>query len=170
MNPPLCTDRLQLDWLEFADAPFLLELLNSPGWLRWIGDRQVRNLEDARNYVRHGPMASREAHGFALLRVCLPAADGMTPIGVCGLLKRAHLDAPDLGFAFLPAYSGQGYAQEAARAVLDWGRALGHHRVLAITLPDNASSIRLLERVGLRRGELLPVNENGDRLLLMATP
>jgi RimJ/RimL family protein N-acetyltransferase len=164
----LQTPRLVMRWLDFSDAPFLLELLNSPGWLRWIGDRQVRTLEDARNYVRNGPMALREKFGYALLQVSLKTDD--QPIGICGLLKRAHLDTPDIGFAFLPAFSGMGYALEAAQAVLQWGRALGERRVLAITLPDNQASIRLLDKLGMQQQGLLPINEQGEALLLLATP
>lgn len=163
LNPPLHTARLRLDWLQAEDVPFLLELLNSPGWLRWIGDRQVRDPQAARNYLEQGPQQMRRQHGFALLRVSLAGV----PIGLCGLLRREHLDAPDLGFAFLPAYAGQGYAQEAAQAVLHWARQLGHDRVLAITLPDNSASIRLLERVGMQRVGLLPVDHKGDELLLL---
>lgn len=144
----LRTARLDLRLPLPADAPFILALVNDPDWLRYIGDRQVRSLEDARAYIAKGPAAMHARHGHSLLLVALH--DG-TPIGLCGLLRRDTLEQPDLGFAFLPQYRGQGYALEAAAATLADGRdRLGLRRILAITAPDNTASGRLLEKLGLR--------------------
>jgi RimJ/RimL family protein N-acetyltransferase len=159
------TPRLVLRRLRAADAPFILELVNVPAFLRHIGDRGVRNLDDARAYIANGPVASYERHGFGLWHVAL-RTDG-TAIGMCGLLKRDTLEHADIGFAYLPAWWGQGYAREAAAAVLDYGtRTLGLPRIVAIVSPDNAGSIRVLEHIGLARERSLPVNGDGRETLL----
>jgi RimJ/RimL family protein N-acetyltransferase len=132
-----------------ADAPFMLQLLSEPSFIRHIGDRGVRTVQDAREYITNGPKTSYARFGFGLylVELRLPPA----PIGICGLLKRDQLPDPDIGFAFLPAYWSQGYAFEAAAAVRDYARdALDLPRLLAIVNPSNASSIRLLERLGFR--------------------
>ncbi|MFI4982343.1 MAG: GNAT family N-acetyltransferase, partial [Nevskiales bacterium] len=110
------TERLVLRRLVAEDAPFILELLSDPSWLRFIGDKGVRNLDDARLYIRIGPAAmyARLGHGLYLTEL----KDGGIPIGLCGLIKRDTLDDVDIGFAFLPQYRGQGYAREAAAATL----------------------------------------------------
>lgn len=143
----LRTTRLQLRPLAEDDAPFIVALLNEPSFLRYIGDRKVRTLEEAGAYVRNGPQASYTQHGFGLLLVV--RREDEAPIGMCGLLKRDALDDADLGFAFLPAAWGKGYASEAATAVLEHGReALGLRRVAAIVQPDNDASLRVLARLG----------------------
>lgn len=148
-TPRLVVRRLALD-----DAPFIQTLVNEPGWLRWIGDRQVHSLADARRYLSDGPLASYAEHGHGLYHVAL--ADG-TPVGICGILSRPGLDAPDLGYAILAAHAGQGFATEAARATLDHARlgrsqgGLGLDRVVAITEAGHVASQRVLEKVGMRR-------------------
>jgi RimJ/RimL family protein N-acetyltransferase len=142
----LDTDRLILRELSLEDAPFILELVNEPSWLRFIGDRGVRDLAGARAYLQNGPIAMYARHGFGLYRVELKE-DG-TPMGMCGLIKREGLPDADIGFAFFPRFWGRGYAQEAALAVLSYGRTkLGLKRILAIVNPDNHSSIKLLEKM-----------------------
>lgn len=161
----LRTARLQLLPLTLDDAPFILNLVNQPSWLRFIGDKNVRDLEGAQRYLREGAFALYERHGFGPMRVTL--GDGK-PIGMCGLFRRDALPEPDLGFAFLPDYWGAGYAREAAAAVLGHARSVvGLPRVLAITSPDNHASGRLLEHVGFRfRAPMrLP---NGDEVRLYA--
>ena len=143
------TQRLILRRLATSDAPFILELVNDPDWLRYIGDKGVRNLDDARAYIENGPMAMYERAGFGLFRVELKT-DG-TPIGMCGLIRRDTLPDVDIGFAYLPQYRAHGYGREAARATLDYGKdVVGLKRIIAITSPDNDASGRLLEAVGLR--------------------
>ncbi|MEM8601922.1 MAG: GNAT family N-acetyltransferase [Bacteroidota bacterium] len=145
----LTTERLTLRHLTEADAPFLLRLLNEPSFLRFIGDRGVRTEADAQDYLRTGLWARYADLGHGLYAV-ERQTDGV-PLGICGLLKRDTLDAPDLGFALVQEYWGQGYAHEAARAILDNEvPTLGLGRVLAITVPDNVASIALLERLGFR--------------------
>lgn len=143
------TPRLRLRELAAADAPFILALLNEPSFIQNIGDRGVRTLDAARVYIANGPIASYARHGFGLYLV-ERLKDG-APIGICGILRRDALPDPDLGFAFLPAYWKQGYAFEAASAVLAHARgplALG--RLFAVTNPSNEPSIRLLGKLGFR--------------------
>lgn len=159
---------MRLRRFEPDDAAFILELLNEPSFLQFIGDRGVRTLDDARRYLETGPIASYAQHGFGLCLTLLKAGD--VPIGMCGLLRRETpaLDAPDLGYAFLPAYWSQGYASEAAAAVLDHGlHALGLPRIVAFTTPDNYRSIKLLEKLGFHFERLMPYN-GGEVVSLFA--
>jgi RimJ/RimL family protein N-acetyltransferase len=143
------TPRLLIRRLDDADAPFILQLLNEPSFLENIGDRGVRSLDDARTYLTKGPFASYEQHGFGLFHVSLK--EGGDAIGMCGLLKRDWLDAPDVGFAFLPAFWSKGYAYESSVGVFEWARrAIGVTRVVGIVKPGNAGSIRVLEKLGMK--------------------
>ena len=143
------TDRLILRRLTLDDAPFVLELLTDPSWLRYICDRGVRDLESACEYLRKGPLDMYARLGFGLYRIDLK--DSGEPVGMCGLLKRDTLPDVDLGYALLPRHWGRGYASEAAAGVLAHARdTLGLKRVVAITSPDNEASGRVLERVGMR--------------------
>lgn len=142
------TERLQLTLLSSEDTAFIIELLNSPGWLEFIGDRGVKTREAALNYIEKGPLSDYEKHGFCLFKVALKGSQ--IPIGLCGLLKRDFLDHPDIGFAFLGEYGGQGYAIESSLAVMNWAKKqLNITKVLAITLPENKRSIGLLKKLGL---------------------
>ena len=142
------TARLTLRLLTLDDALFILKLVNDPDFLRFIGDKKVRSLQDARRYLTEGPLASYAQHGFGL-NLALLRNDG-TPIGMCGLLKRDELDDVDVGFAFLPPFRGQGYATEAGAAVLEHGRVhFDLKRIVAIVSPDNAGSKRVLEKLGM---------------------
>ena len=143
------TERLILRRFDLDDAAFIFELVNDPDWLRHIGDKGVRSLDDARNYLRTGPLDMYARHGFGLFAVAL-RKDG-TLIGSCGLIKRDSLKDVDIGFAYLPAYRSRGFAREAAQATLDYAKdVLKLARVVAIVSPANYASARLLERVGLR--------------------
>jgi RimJ/RimL family protein N-acetyltransferase len=143
----LVTARLRLRELTAADAPFILRLLNEPSFIENIGDRGVRTVEDARVYIQNGPVASYVRFGFGLYLVEM--SESREPIGICGILQRDTLPDPDLGYAFLPPYWRHGYALESAAAVRHYARAeLGLGRLLAITNPANATSIRLLEKLG----------------------
>lgn len=142
------TPRLSLRRLTLDDAGFVFGLVNQPSWLRFIGDKNVRNLDDARNYLRTGPLDMYERYGFGLFLV--ESKETGLPMGMCGLLKRDSLPRPDVGYAFMPEFWGKGHAVEAASAVLEYGnQALGMKRILAIVSPDNAGSIRVLEKCGM---------------------
>jgi RimJ/RimL family protein N-acetyltransferase len=153
------TDRLVLRRLSLEDAEFILKLVNEPSWLRFIGDRGVRTIEDARDYIAKGPVSSYERHGFGLYLTEL-TSDGV-PIGICGLIKRESLEDVDIGFAFLPAFWGKGYAYESATAVMAFAeRALGLKRVVAIVSSDNYSSIKVLEKLGFQFERMIRLRED----------
>jgi RimJ/RimL family protein N-acetyltransferase len=140
------TARLRLRTATLDDAPFYLSLLNDPGFITHIGDRKVRTLEDARRALADGPVAMQRARGHSGWVVELRACG--TPIGTCGLIKRPALEDVDLGYAFLEAYRGQGYAWEAARAAMEMAPGFGLRRVVAITSPGNVASNGLLRKLG----------------------
>ena len=145
----LRTERLLLRWLALEDAPFIMELLNDPAWLRFIGDKGVRTESDAQRYIRDGPQAMYRRFGLGLYLT--QSRDSGTPLGLCGLIKRPTLADVDIGFAFLPAHRAKGYAFEAAQATLAYGRdLLGLTRIVAITSAENQLSIKLIERLGMR--------------------
>jgi RimJ/RimL family protein N-acetyltransferase len=143
------TQRLRLRRYTEADAPFILKLLNEPSWIANIGQRKVHSLADARTWIRERLIGNYERQGFGFWAVERRQDDAL--MGMCGLVKRDTLPDVDLGYAFLPAFWGHGYAREAAGACLDYARnELGLRRLLAITGPDNAPSARVLETIGMR--------------------
>ena len=160
------TQRLVLRHLELSDAEFILELLNEANFLRFVGDKGVRTLADARAYLLKGPMDSYALHGFGLYAACLH--DG-TPAGICGLVKRDGLTEADLGFAFLPRHCSKGYAVEAASAVLAHAaRVLRLPRIVAVTSRDNMRSIAVLEKIGLKFQRMVRLAEHEADLQLFA--
>jgi RimJ/RimL family protein N-acetyltransferase len=149
------------------DDQFIFELVNEPAFVRNIGDKGVRTLEDARDYILTGPVASYAKFGFGLYLVEL--AETGAPIGICGLLKRDSLEDVDIGFAFLEKFWGKGFAYESAAAVMEYGRSvLGINRIVAITSPDNEGSIRVLSKLGLRFERMirLPGSDEDTRLFV----
>jgi RimJ/RimL family protein N-acetyltransferase len=162
------TERLTLRKLSNDDTAFIIDLLNQPSFLRYIGDKGVRTADDAQRYIQDGPMASYERFGFGLYLVALK--DSGVPIGICGLIKRDSLPDVDLGFAFLPAYWSKGYASEAAAAVLRYGRsALGLSRIVAITSLDNQDSMKLLGKIGFKEESLVRLSEGGEEVRLFSS-
>ncbi len=148
MQQILETDRLILQEFTVSDTDFILELVNSEGWIKNIGDKNLKTTSDASLYLQQGPLYSYAQFGYGLSKVVLKNTN--TPIGMCGIVNRETLDHPDIGFAFLPAYMSQGYAYEIAAATLLHAHSAWQlHTVLAITLPSNLRSIRLLEKIGL---------------------
>ena len=161
------TERLIVRRLSLDDAEFILALVNEPSFLRWIGDKKVRNIEDAKQYLLNGPIASYERHGFG--QYLVQQKEPATPIGMCGLIKREELPDPDIGFAFLPAFWSRGFAFEAASAVMNYGReTLKLKRIVAITNPDNDASIKLLQRLGMKFEQLIRLSEDRDQVKLFA--
>ena len=143
------TERLTLRKITLDDAAFMLDLLNQPSFIQFIGDRGVRTLDDARRIIEDRYLAAYERLGFGIYLTQLRGTS--VPIGICGLVKRDGLDNVDIGYAFLPQYWSKGYASEAASAVLGYARStLGMKRILGITIPGNTSSIRVLEKIGLK--------------------
>ncbi len=147
MKRVLETERLELREAEEADAPFILELLNSPGFLENIGDRGVRDEDGARGYIVDRVLGSYRDHGFGMW-ITVQKSDGV-PVGLAGLVKRDGLDVPDVGYAFLQVAWGRGYAQEAAAAVLRHAvEVMGIPKLAAVTTLENFASMAVLRKIG----------------------
>ncbi|ARJ23103.1 alanine acetyltransferase [Bacillus mycoides] len=157
------TERLALRWLDVKDAPFILELVNDPAWIQFIGDKGIKNLEDAKKYILNGPVDMYNKMGFGLYLV--ERKEDLTPLGMCGLIKRDSLEDVDIGFAFLEKFRSKGYGYESAAAVIEYGvQKLGLKRIVAITSIDNVASGTLLEKVGLRFEKI--ISDSGEDLKL----
>ncbi|CAN5535439.1 GNAT family N-acetyltransferase [soil metagenome] len=168
MDLVLETERLNLRQFELQDAEFIISLLNSPGWLKYIGDRNVKTTEEAELYLLNGPMNSFKVNGFGLAMVELK--DSNVPIGMCGLIRRDYLQLPDIGFALLSEYMGMSYGFEIAKATLDYAlHELKLPGILAITLPDNVQSIKLIERIGMSFVKNIIVPDDNEELMLFST-
>jgi len=167
MNRILETERLVLRQFELTDAKFIVELVNTPGWLEFIGDRNIRTEDAAISYLQNGPLKSYKESGFGLSMVELK--DG-TPIGMCGILKRDTLENPDIGFSFLPAFMGMGYAFEIANATINYAKnKLNLKTILAITVPTNKRSRQLLEKIGLKFIKTIYTPVDNEELMLFST-
>ena len=159
------TERLSLRQFEITDTGFIVELVNSPGWIKFIGDRNIKTKEQAEDYLKNGPIKSYEDNGFGLYLVELK--NDKIPIGMCGIIKRDNLDSPDIGFAFLPAYTGQGFAFEIASATVEFAKdVLKLPEILAITVPHNKASIKLLEKLGLAFSKKINFSADKEELML----
>ena len=162
------TDRLIIRWLSTEDAPFILELLNDPSWLRFIGDHGVRTLEDARNYILNGPMDMYARLGFGLFLT--EQKEGKIPIGICGLIKRDTLEDIDIGYAFLTRFQSKGYAFEAASATMTYGKEeLSLNKIVAITSKENHHSSKLLEKIGLKFERMIKLSYDSEELKLFTS-
>jgi RimJ/RimL family protein N-acetyltransferase len=167
MDILLETERLLIRPLNVGDSAFIHKLLNTPSWLQFIGDRNIRTLVDAENYLVNGPFKSYQEHGFGPWLVCLKQDND--PIGICGLFKREFLHSPDLGFAFLPEFEGRGYAAEAVAATLAYSeQRLSLRNIVAFTESSNTRSVRLLERTGFRFKEMIKPPKEDHELMLFA--
>ena len=168
MNVILETERLMLRELNLNDSQFMIELLNSPGWLQFIGDRNVRTETQSMAYLEHGPLRSYRENGFGLYLV--ERKSDHLGVGLCGILKRDFLEVPDIGFAFLPEFNGMGYAYESAGATMKYATdTLKIPHLCAITTPENVRSIRLLEKIGLKLSGTILYPETNEELLLFST-
>ncbi len=161
------TERLELREYTLKDAPFIYKLMNSEGWLKNIGDRNINSIEDAETYMQKNYISSYEKHGFGPFLVSLKETG--EPIGSLGLYKRDNLEYPDVGFAFLPEFANKGYAFESAQAVMNYAsETLKLQTIVGITLPENLSSIKLLKKLGLSEIGTYKY-EDGEKLLLFST-
>ena len=153
------TERLVLREFDLKDDEFIVELLNSPTWLKYIGNKNVNNSDDARKYIEDKFIGSYRENGFGFWMVELKFIS--VPIGLCGLIKRDTLNDVDIGFAFLPDFAGNGYGFESAYATLEYAfKELGLKRIVAITLESNTASIGLLNKLGLKFEKM--TNQGGD--------
>ena len=165
MNIVLETNRLQIREFLIEDTDFIIELLNSPGWLQYIGDRQVHTPEQAIAYLQNGPLKSYAQNGFGLWMVALKQEQ--TPIAMCGIIRRDFLEHPDIGFALLPSFMGQGYAFEMASAVLTYAtNQLKLAKLCAIVLAENEHSIKLLNKLHFHPHSTIIYPGTEDELLL----
>jgi [ribosomal protein S5]-alanine N-acetyltransferase len=139
----IVTERLVLNQLSIDDTEFIFELVNTPGWLTFIGDKKIYSTVDAKAYIKK-IIANQNVIYWRVKR-----KETQTSIGLVTFIKRDYLRHHDLGFAFLPSFNSKGYAHEAAQAVLvylleNWAVEI----ILAISLPDNIRSIKLLQKLG----------------------
>lgn len=161
------TERLILRQLTTEDAEFIFELLNDPSFIRNIGDRNVRTIDDACAYIVNGPVASYAKNGFGLWLIALKETN--EPIGMCGLIRRENLENVDIGYALLPRFWAKGYAVEAARATKAYAKdTVGLKRLVAIVDPANEGSIRVLEKIGLHYEKMVRLSEEDIDLKLFA--
>lgn len=159
------TEQLLIREFAVSDAAFLMRLLNTPSWIQFIGDRHISTIAGAEDYITQRFFKGYEERGYGAWLVLLKQT--LEPIGLCGLFQRDYLEHPDIGFAFMPAFEGKGYAYEATAATITYAAAeLSVPCLLAITQDDNHRSVRLLERAGFRYYEtVLPPDEEQPLLL-----
>lgn len=162
----LDTERLRLRPISVGDAEFIIALLSDPDFVRYIGDRGVRTVDQAAEYIRNGPKGLSASFGWRLWLITI--RETATPIGTCALLKREAMDDVEIGYALMPQFRSQGYALEAASAVARHAReALGLMRLAAIVNPDNAASIRVLEKLGMRHCGMIRLAEQDPEVMLL---
>ena len=162
------TERTILREIVEADVKFILDLLNQPSFIKYIGDRNVRTIDEAKEFIENRYRQSYREHGFGLYAVELK--ENQTPIGICGFVKRVGLPDADIGFALLPQFERKGYAFESAAAVMRYGRdVLGLKRVLAITTQNNESSGRLLEKIGFKFEGLIKLPHDDEDLKIFSS-
>lgn len=165
MKTILETERLRLREFTLDDTAFIIELLNSPGWLQYIGNRNIDTEEKAKEYLQNVPLKSYAQNGFGLWLV--ETKEDAKPAGMCGLIKREHLDTEDIGFAFLPEFHGRGYAQEIAQATVAFAKNNLNIPVLsAIVMAENKASIKLIEKLGLSFVKTFSFPDSNEELLL----
>jgi [ribosomal protein S5]-alanine N-acetyltransferase len=161
------TERLLLRKFTVDDASFILELLNTPSWLRFIGDRNVHNIEQATQFLLNGYLKSYETHGFGFYVVIERATQKL--IGMCGLVKRNTLEDVDIGFAFMPEFVGKGYGFEAASATLNYAEnVLRLEKIIAIVNPENVVSIALIKKIGLQFERMINLSARDIELMLFS--
>ncbi|WP_417462459.1 GNAT family N-acetyltransferase [Kordiimonas sp.] len=159
------TKRLRIRPATLDDAAFALSIYNDAAFLEFVGDKKLRTVEAARDYLDENFIRSYRTHGVGLMIVELKESG--EPIGFCGLVKRAYYEEPDIGFAYLPDYTSKGYGYEAARATLDHAMgSLGYKRIQALVSPANVRSIGLIKKLGLHydRDEVLPGQETATKI------
>lgn len=163
------TSRLILRVVNLNDAPLMLELMNEPAYLAHIGDKQIRNILDAENYLKSGPLAMQANSGFSLY--CCQRKDSGQTIGLSGLIKRAGVEHPEVGFAFLSEQARQGFGFESTSAVIDYAQKQLELPVLqAITNLDNIASIHLLKSLGFTFKTLISLPDSTEQINLFERP
>lgn len=155
------TERLRIRALTIIDAGFMLQLMNTPTWIKNIGSRNINDKTTASNYIANNIINSYNINGFGLFLVNFKKEN--QPIGICGIVKREGLSIPDLGFAMMPNYEGRGIATEASMAVVNYAeKNLGLTQLGGITKPENKASVRVLEKVGMQFNKMIQLPQNPD--------
>ena len=143
----------------------MLEIWNDPAFVRHVGDRGIRTIDQAKDALHEGPLRLYDDYGYGPYRLSLKDSDAV--IGICGLFRRDGLDDADIGFALLPDYCNKGYASEAAFAVVEHARHdLGLRRLTALVSPQNGSSIALIEKLGMRFERMIRMPGDDDEICL----
>ncbi|WP_347924206.1 GNAT family N-acetyltransferase [Pontimicrobium sp. SW4] len=162
------TNRLILTEITLEDAPFMLKLMNTPNWIKYIGDRNVKTVNDTEAYLKNGILKSYARVGYGFYKV-VQKLEPNTAIGICGLVKREELDIPDIGFGFLPEHEGKGFGYESSVAVLEQAKnKFCLDKVGAITLELNTNSIKLLEKLGFSFEKRVKPFDDDKELLFFA--
>tara|TARA_R110000868_G_scaffold4211_3_gene26438 strand:- start:2675 stop:3178 length:504 start_codon:yes stop_codon:yes gene_type:complete len=163
----LATERLILEKVVLEDAEFFIKLLNSPNWIKFIGDRSITTIKESIAYIENSLMSSYQQNGYGLYKMCL--RDSREPIGICGFIKRDYLENADIGFAILPEFEGEGYTYEAASATLVYGKTeLKLEKILALTTKENKKSRYLLSKIGLTKIGSVKPNKGTVEFLLFS--
>lgn len=159
------TNRLEILEITTEDTPFIFELLNTPSWIKFIGDRGIKTQNDAKNYILNKFIPGYQTFGFGFYLVRLK--ENQASIGIAGLVKRDALEHIDIGFAFLPQYEGKGYGFESAAAIMEYANtSLGIKTIAGITNADNTRSIALLEKLGLRYQKMILLPNETEEIML----
>ncbi len=162
------TQRLTISKVTLQDAPFFLELMNTPHWIKYIGDRKIKTITDAKEHLKKGILKSYKKDGFGFYKLLLKS-ENLKIIGICGLVKRKELEDTDIGFGFLPDYEGKGFGYESSVEIMNLAQnKFKLKKVSAITSPINKNSIKLLEKLGLTYEKRVIPFEDGKELLLFA--
>ncbi|MCF6295908.1 MAG: GNAT family N-acetyltransferase [Flavobacteriaceae bacterium] len=162
------TQRLIISKITLQDAPFFVELMNSPHWLKYIGDRQIKTINDAEKHLKKGVLKSYKKDGFGFYKLLLKS-ENLKIIGICGFIKRKELDDVDIGFGFLPDYEGKGFGYESSIEIMKLAKnKFGLNKIVAITSLTNKNSIKLLEKLGLTYEKTVIPFEDKKKLLLFA--
>ena len=167
MEVKINTERLLIQAMTIIDAGFMLQLMNTPTWINHIGNRQIYDNTAASNYIVNNIINSYHVNGFGLYLVKIKR--DKTAIGICGIVKRAGLQIPDLGFAMLPTYTGKGFATEASKAIVAYARDhLGLSELAGITKLDNKASISVLEKVGMSFQKMIQLPQDSAEFALFS--
>lgn len=143
------TERLKMEKLSIEDAEFIFTLLNSPTWLKYIGDRNIHDIETAKSYIVNQYIKEYEQKNYGTYKIVLK--ETKEPIGVCGFYKRDYLENLDVGYALLPQHEGLGYAFEAISSILEYGKhVLKLDLIYAITSANNHKSQALLDKLNFK--------------------
>ena len=162
------TQRLIISKVTLNDAPFFVELMNTPSWLKYIGDRHIKTVNDAENHLNNGILKSYQESGYGFYKVA-QKIEPEKAIGIVGLVKRNELEHTDIGFGYLPEFEGKGFGYESSVAIMKLAKnRFKLDRVLAITNPENKSSIHLLEKLGLSFQKHIKPFDDNEELLLFA--